>query len=164
MNTQKAFLFGLLSLALGIGCSRSKTIATPNGDVRVEENGKSGQSTVTFTGKEGEKLTISSEGGKVPEDYPKDVPVVSGARVVMSTSTSNAGQSGTSLVLESTDSQDKVLAFYKKGLADNGWKLETTISQPDITIIAASKDKRNLSLQIGSSEGKTSVTQVVAAK
>lgn len=163
MNPHRFFVL-CLGLAVLAGCSRSKTISTPSGDVKVEESGKSGQSTVTFTGKEGEKLTINSEGGKVPEDYPKDVPVASGAKVLMSTSANNAGQSGTSLVLESADSHDKVLAFYKKGLVDNGWKIETTISQPNVTIIAASKDKRNLSLQIGESDGKTSITQVVASK
>lgn len=164
MKIQRALVLCLVPLFVLAACNRSKTISTPSGDVKVEESGKNGQSTVTFTGKEGEKFTINSEGGKVPDDYPKDVPVAGGAKVMMATTATNEGNTGTSLILESTDSHEKVLAFYKKGLADNGWKIETTISQPNVTIIAASKDKRNLSLQIGESEGKTSITQIVASK
>ena len=164
MTTYRVILLCLLSLAVLAGCNRSKTISTPSGNVKVEESGKGGQSTVTFTGKEGEKLTFNSEGGKIPDDYPKDVPVAAGAKVMMATTATNAGNFGSSLVLESSDSHDKVLAFYKKGLADNGWKIETTIAQANMTIIAATKDKRSLSLQIGESEGKTSITQIVGTK
>ena len=156
----------VLSLALLFvaGCNRSKTYSTPEGSVTVHDSGKAGQSAVTFTGKNGEKMTIDSEGTKLPDDYPKDVPVASGAKIVMATSVDEKTGHSSHLVLESTDSLDHVLAFYKKGLADNGWKINTTISQPQVTIIAAEKDTRELSLSIQQSDGKCTVTQSVAAK
>src|SRR5258705_8197923 len=108
------------------GCKGSKSVSTPSGDVKVEESGKAGQSKVTVTGKNGESMTINSEGGKLPDDYPKDVPVASGAKIVMATSVNTADNKGATLILESADSLDKAVAFYKKGLADNGWKTEAT--------------------------------------
>jgi hypothetical protein len=146
------------------GCSRSKTVSTPNGDVKVEESGKAGQSAVTVTGKNGETMTINSEGSKLPDDYPKDVPVASGAKIVMATSVNNADNKGSSLVLESADSFDKTVAFYKKGLADNGWNVDATILGEKMTILTAAKDSRQLVVQIGESEGKCSVTQSLGVK
>lgn len=155
----------VLCLALLLpGCNRPKTVSTPSGDVKVEESGKAGQSTVTFTGKNGEQMTIASEGSKLPDDYPKDIPVASGAKIVMATSVNNADNKGSSLVLESADSYDKTLAFYKKGLADNGWQIGATISGEKMTMLTAAKDTRQLVVQIGESDGKCSVTQSVGVK
>jgi hypothetical protein len=150
-------------MLLMVGCNRSKTVSSPSGDVKVEETGKAGQSTVTFTGKNGESMTINSEGGKLPDDYPKDVPVASG-KIVMATSVNNADNKSSSLVLESADNLNKTVAFYKKGLADNGWKIDATISGENMTMLTADKDTRQLVLQIGESEGKCSVTQSLGVK
>jgi hypothetical protein len=155
---------GISLVLLMAGCNRSKTVSTPSGDVKVEESGKAGQSTLTVTGKNGETMTINSEGSKLPDDYPKDVPVASGAKIVMATSVNNADNKGSSLVLESADSFDKTVAFYKKGLADNGWKIDATISGENMTMLTAAKDTRQLVVQIGESEGKCSVTQHLGIK
>lgn len=150
-----------LVLLLVAGCNRSKTSST---SVTVHDSGKAGQSAVTITGQNGEKMTINSEGTKLPDDYPKDVPVASGAKIVMATSVDDQTTHGSHLVLESTDSLEHVLAFYKKGLADNGWKINTTVSQPEVTVIAAEKGTRELSLSVQQSDGKCTVTQSVVAK
>ncbi len=163
MITRKLAVLSL-ALLLAAGCSRSKTYSTPGGSVTVNDNGKSGQSAVTITGNNGEKVTINSEGAKLPDDYPKDVPVASGAKIVMATSVDNKTTHGSNLVLESTDSLDKILAFYKQGLADNGWKINATFSQAQVTIITAAKDNREMSLSVQQSEGKCTVTQSVATK
>lgn len=146
------------------GCNRSKTVSTSNGDVKVEETGKDGQAKLTFTGKNGESMTINSEGSKLPDDYPKDVPVAGGAKIVMATSVNNADNKGSSLILEAADNFDKTVAFYKKGLTDNGWKTDATISAENMTMLTASKDTRQLVIQIGQSDGKTSVTQSLGVK
>ena len=154
----------VLALLMTAGCSRSKTYSTPGGSVTVNDNGKPGQSAVTITGNNGEKMTINSEGTKLPDDYPKDVPVASGAKIVMSTSVDNKTTKGSHLVLESTDSLDKITEFYKKGLADNGWKISATFAQPQMTIITAAKDNRELSLSVQQGDGKSTITQSVATK
>jgi len=153
----------LLALAAFIGgCSRSATYVTPDGKV-VVQNGKPGQGQVTISGKDG-KVTYNAEGGKVPDDYPKDVPVPGNVKVVMSTSANANGQQGYSLILESADTTDNLTAFYKKGLADNGWTIESTTSTAEMTIFGASKEKRQLMVQIMDSNGKRSINQTVANK
>lgn len=163
MSIRRLAVLSLVLLFVA-GCNRSKTYSTPEGSVTVHDSGKAGQSAVTITGRNGEKMTIDSEGTKLPDDYPKDVPVASGAKIVMATSVDDKTTHGSHLVLESTDSLEHVLAFYKKGIADNGWKINTSISQPQVTIIAAEKDTRELSLSLQQSDGKCTVTQSVAAK
>ena len=149
----------VVSLALLLaGCSRSKTISTPNGNVKVEESGN--QSTVTVTGENGAKVTIAGEGTKLPDDYPKDVPVVGGAKIVMVTSAPD----GSSLIMESPDSFDKTVAFYKQAIADNGWKSDATVAAEKMTMYSATKDTRHLVVQVGESDGKCSVTQSVGKK
>jgi len=157
-------IVSIFLVLLVAGCNRSKTVSTPSGDVKVEESGKAGQSTVTVTGKNGETMTINPEGSKLPDDYPKDVPVASGAKIVMATSVNTTDNKGSSLVLESADSLDKTVAFYKKGLADNGWKIDGTISGENMTMLTAAKDTRQLVVQIGESEGKCSITQSLGIK
>ncbi|HUM05062.1 MAG TPA: hypothetical protein VLT90_06355 [Terriglobales bacterium] len=164
MNTLRLFLITLVCITLTVGCSRSKTVSTPGGKVTVEEGGKSGESAVTITGNNGEKLTFNSAGAKLPDDYPKDVPVASGAKVVMSASVNNSNQNGSNLVLESSDNMDNLVSFYKKGLTDNGWKINATVTQDKMTMLAASKDTRAISVHIQQEEGKSTITQTVGTK
>jgi len=92
------------------------------------------------------------------------VPGASGAKIVMSTSVDNKTTKGSNLVLESTDSLDKITEFYKKGLVDNGWKISATFAQAQMTIITAAKDNRELSLSVQQANGKSTITQSVATK
>ena len=157
-------IVALVLLFVLAGCNRSKTVSTPGGKVTVEESGKEGESAVTIKGNHGETLTLNSAGAKLPDDYPKDVPVASGARIVMAASVNNSDNNGSNLVLESGDGMDKLLAFYTKGLTDNGWKIETTISQEKMTMLTASKEKRALSVHIQEDEGKSTITQTVGTR
>src|SRR5947209_6613944 len=75
----------MLIIAAG-ACRRSATYSTKDGTVTVQEHGKDAGS-MTFTGKNGEKVAINMDGGKVPDDYPKDVPIYQG-KVVMANSSS----------------------------------------------------------------------------
>ena len=61
-------------LLAGIACSRSHTFSTSDGKVSYTDKGKDA-GTVTVTGKDGKSATLSYNQNKVPDDYPKDVPV-----------------------------------------------------------------------------------------
>ena len=52
--------------------------------------------------------------------------------------------------------------LYKKGLDGNGWKTESTMTTPQLTILSATKDQRQVMLQITDSGNKRSVMQVVS--
>ncbi len=86
--------------ALIAGCSRSATYVTPDGKVVVQQGGKPGQGQMTITGKDGSRMTMNAQGGKLPDDFPKDVPVPPNAKIVMSTSVNNAQTQGANLMLE----------------------------------------------------------------
>jgi hypothetical protein len=141
------------------GCKRSNTVSTSNGDRTVAENGTSAQS-FTVTGKNGEKVTVASDSGKLPDDYPKDAPVLSGAKILVASATKTGDVKSYSLVLES-DSFDNAVSFYKKALADNKWKSEATVSAGKMTMFSATKDSRTLVVQMTEADGKCSITQTL---
>ena len=116
---------------------------------------------MTFTGKGGQKIVIDS-GGKVPDDYPKDVPVYSGAKVIV---TQSATEKNTrTLVLESNDPFDKIADSYKKGLESNGWKVEGPINMGEMNMFTAVKDKRQAVVQVIDSGEKRTVNQILSDK
>src|SRR5215471_341359 len=115
----------LILSAASFGCSRSTTYTSRDGSVTVKQEGKDASS-MTFTGKNGEKVAINLNGGKIPDDYPKDVPLYEGTKVIMANSTPE--KHARHLVLESNDPAEKIVEFYKKGLDSNGWKVEGTMS------------------------------------
>ena len=93
--------------------------------------------------------------GALSADFPKDVPVYTGAAVV---SSSTAG-GVVGAVLNTTDAIDKVSAFYKDELAKNGWSTPQVMSAGGNTIIRATKEKRQAAITISKdTEGKTSVS------
>lgn len=156
-----AALLAASLLCAGAACSRTHTITTSNGKVSYREKGKDA-GTVTVTGKDGKTATLSFNQNKVPDDYPKDVPIYSPAKVVMSQSASD--KNARNLMLEASDGADKIGDFYKKGLESNGWKTETTMNTGQLTMYTATKDQRSLTLQITDSGNKRNVMQVVADK
>lgn len=157
----QGWLAACLLLLFGAACSRSHTFIASDGKVSVQDKGK-GASSLTVTDKDGKTATMSFNENKVPGDYPKDVPVYSPSKVVLSQSLSD--QNGHNLMLESEDGAEKIADFYKKGLDTNGWKTESTMTTPQMTILTATKEKRQVTLQIADGGQKRSVMQVVADK
>src|SRR5438093_5842639 len=118
----------------GAGCNRSATYSTKDGSMTVEQKGKD-VSSMTFTGKDGQKLVMDVGGGKVPGDYPKDMPLYESAKVMMSQS---ANEKNThNLVMESNDAAEKIAGFYKKGLEGNGWKIEGSMNMGEMNMFTA---------------------------
>ena len=96
--------------------------------------------------------------GTLPADFPKDVPVYTGATVV---SSSTAG-GVVGAVLNTGDAIDKVSAYYKDELAKNGWSTPQAMNAGVNTIIRATKEKRQAAIAImKDTEGKTSVSIAV---
>ncbi len=136
-------------------------MSTSGGTVTYQDKGKD-STAITVTGKDGKTASLTFNQNKAPDDYPKDVPIYSPAKVVMSQSGSD--KNARNLVLESPDAVDKIVDFYKKGLDSNGWKTESTMTTPQMTMFTATKDNRQLLLQISDSGGKRGVMQVISDK
>ncbi len=145
----------------GVACRRSATYTVKDGSLTVEQKGKDAGS-MTFTGKNGETVAINMNGGKVPDDYPKDVPLYEGTKVIMSNSASE--KHARHLILESKDPADKIADYYKKALDANGWKIEGTMKMGELNMFTASKDNRQLVVQISNSNDKRTISQVLSDK
>lgn len=150
----------LLAIA-GAACKRSSTYSTKDGSMTVEQKGKD-VSSMTFTGKDGQKVVMDVGNGKLPADYPKDVPVYDGAKVILSQSASEKNTHN--LVLESNDPPEKIAEFYKKGLETNGWKIESTMNMGEMSMFTASKDKRQAVVQVVNAGEKRTISQVLSDK
>ncbi|HVN05862.1 MAG TPA: hypothetical protein VMT86_15680 [Bryobacteraceae bacterium] len=160
LKCKSALLAGALLLA-SAACSRSHTVRTSDGTLTYKEKGKD-SGTISVTGKDGKTATLTFNQNKLPDDYPKDIPIYSGSKVVMSQSVSENHTHN--LMLETEDSSDKVVDFYKKGLDGNGWTTESTLTTPQMTILAGTKEQRHVMVQIGDSGAKRSIMQVVSDK
>jgi hypothetical protein len=161
---RKNSAIGICAVLLSIGgaaCSRSTTYHSKDGSVTVEQHGKDAGS-MTFTGKNGEKMALNTNGGKMPDDYPKDVPVYEGTKVILTQSASEKHMH--QLVLESADPVDKIADYYKKGLDGNGWKIDGTMNMGGMNMVTASKENRQVIVQISDSKDKRSISQITSDK
>lgn len=122
------------------------------GDVQIDSNNgaltvKSDKGTVAF----------NSGGGKVPEDWPSDVPLYPGGKVTMSMS--SAGQHV--LSLETADTPDQAVAFYKSKLS--AMKQEATMTTEQQSMLAFKDDTgRRVQLSIGKDKGGTGDKTAIA--
>jgi hypothetical protein len=157
----KTSLFSLLvlsTLALSLGCGKSKTVTTPDGaKVTVNKTGK--QVDVAVTSPEGEKMTGKADeaGVALPKDFPKDVPIPSDAKPI---SNATMGQV-TTVVLETTKPLADTVAFYEAALAKNGWKVEGSGNTAAGSFMGTTKDKRSLSVMIGKRDAVSSITLIL---
>jgi len=106
-----------------------------------------------------------STGNKLPDDWPKDAPVYTGATVTYSGSSNpQTGESGFGAVLTTTDGSTKVVEFYKKELVSQGWTIASTQIANDTTVLGSTKDTRSLAVSIVEASGTTTITLGISEK
>lgn len=159
MRIAFSMLAGMALLAAG--CNPSQTISTSEGEVTVTDKGKDSGS-YTFAGKDGQKMTMDVGGGKLPDDYPKDVPVYKDAKIVVTQTISE--KDGRNLVLESDDSAEAIANFYKKELAAQAWTIDNTMTTGGMNMMTATKANRQLTVNITNADDKRTVMQFVGDK
>jgi hypothetical protein len=141
-------------------CSHSHSITTKDGSATVTvDSGKDGGSSVHAVGKDGSTVDISS--GKAITDYPSDVPLYAGKSAM---DIKQAEKHGRMVMIETPDSLDKINGFYKSELDSKGWKVDTTVNTDKMVMYKASKDNRDLVIQIASNDTERSVSQTLADK
>lgn len=88
--------------------------------------------------KTGSKVDIGT--GKIPETFPKDFPIYTGAKVTSVMSGSEKGNNnGFWVTLSTSDSMDKVSTFYTNKLAENGWETTSNYSSGDTSTRTVTK-------------------------
>jgi len=129
------------------------------GNMTINARDKDGKKTdinvsndkVTIDSAEG-KATFSAGGSaKIPDNFPKDVYVYSGASV-LSTVTVPDGQN---LQLQTRDSCDKVLSAYKSKMTTEGWQEESSMNTAQQSVLSYKKGNKVANVLVMSDNGKT---------
>jgi hypothetical protein len=111
--------------------------------------------TLTITdGKGGGGMFAAGAGAKLPDSWPKDFPLASGAKVTFALDTPN----GASVTYETADPPAKVYEYYASTMPGQGWKINVRTSSDDGGTLMMTKDpKRSATVVVSGTGGKTSV-------
>lgn len=163
----KALLGLMLIAALALaGCGKKSE------ERRIEkaiENNSGGQAHVdlsknqmTLETKKGEKMQVvsGSEGLKVPDDFPKDIYVYTGAKVEASIKTPD----GTQLTLATADPAAKVADEYKAQMKKAGWEEKISAGMSGATMLEYAKDGRDLMVHITGEAGNTKILLMMSVE
>lgn len=151
-------LLAISAAVIGMLVAGSALSFLRTGGVKVDE--KSGS--VEVTTQDGQ-ATFSSK-SELPENYPSDIPVYSGAEIVYSVVKDG---DGSNVTLRTTDSLQQVVSYYEAQLASQGWaKTEGQLTYFTSGIGFAEKSPRSLAIIVSeeNKDGKTSTVIVVTEK
>jgi hypothetical protein len=144
-------------LLMGAGCGQT---AVETGTEAQINAGLKGQGTVdisdntyNYKSKTGDTYSMG-ENVKIPDDFPKDVPVYPGAKVMTAIITGADG--GASLTMTTSDPVDKVSAWYQDQLKD--WTKAATYAYAGGETRSFTKDKDAISLSVTGENDLTTVT------
>jgi len=100
------------------------------------------------------------ENVKIPDDFPKDIPLYPGAKALSYMASGN-DKKGTTVVLQTTDDTAKAMDWYKGQMESNTWKLgdTMTISGTEFRSYTKGDNKINLTISGGQGQeaGKTTI-------
>ena len=139
---------------LAMTACRKREYTGPNGEtVQYDAKGKS----VTVKEKDG-SVVVSGEGVKIPEDFPKDVPVYPGSKLSSAVSAAQSGSAGHMVTLQTADPPAKVAAFYKSKFS--GWqvKMEMSSGGGKVLLLESPDEKRSITVVANPAGGQTTVT------
>ncbi len=141
MQIQRAATVGIILIAfsLFIGCGGKKESdpakAQTDGSVAIPDN--------------------------IAEKFPRDVPLLPDAKILIS---HPLAEKGLMLSYETEKGGEQTYRYYKSGLTDNGWKIESDVEAVGVRMIKARKGQRTTSVSLGIHQGKTKVTLHITDK
>jgi len=83
-----------------------------------------------------------------------EIPQYKGAKIIRSTMQGNRGLAA----METNDSPEKVMNFYKTEMTSRGWSVKTAVAKSNVASLSMYKEKKGLLLTAGQRSGKTSIT------
>ncbi|HEY3374153.1 MAG TPA: hypothetical protein VGK02_03705 [Candidatus Aquicultor sp.] len=160
MRFGKFALLALLiaALVICVGCGNIAEQATKKAvenatGVKVDEKNGS----VNIKTDKGE-ATISGSESKVPDGFPKDFPIYDGVKITSGLKTEAEGKTSFQVTFETSDDVKKVVDFYKKALADNGYKISGSMEADEMASLSLKKGDADIGgVTITKSDGKTNV-------
>lgn len=111
-------------------------------------------------GPDGVQTFRAGGAGEMPQDFPADVYVMSGASVVSSISTPG----GANLTLKSASSKADVVARYAAQMKDQGWTTESTMDMGEMAMLSFAKGDRRASVIVQAENGATDINLTVGTK
>lgn len=129
----------------------------------VDIDSKSGQVKLKQKGPDGKETEVQlGAGSSVPADFPKAVPIYPGAKVISAVTISQG--EGHMVMLNTSDSTQQVLEYYKKNLS--GFKVDGELAGGDTTILTMSNAELTVSVSAtkSSDDGTTLINLTASAK
>ncbi len=174
MLKKLSFLLMLVAVLAFTGCSLTDRLGEKAAEKITEEVLETGtNSDIDLTD---ESINISSDDGSsfalgedlaLPDNFPSDVPIYSGASIV-GTSSSEGEQGATFQVTLSTEDEFSAVSdYYKAAIVDEGWTLDnsyTMTSGGQTAIYNASKEGRTLDIGVYYTEDDTQTMVTIAVQ
>lgn len=152
-------LFGALVMTGCGGDAGTATNAAKNAATNAATN--AGKTAVNAVTNAATNSMPTGAVGSLPADFPKDIPVYTGATVVAGAT----GAMGKGASFSTADGADKVAEYYKAELPKQGWADVKSVAAGPATAITASKEKRMLSIGLTKGpDGKTVIAVGETAK
>jgi hypothetical protein len=112
---------------------------------------------VAFKGIHGEDIrsAVGKGGVALPASFPVDVAVYPKATPITVATVNKE----TTVILTTSDPRQKVVAFYKDKMKENGWKSKSATDMPQVSMIEGEKAGRVMVVLISeTSDGKVQIT------
>ncbi|HEY1066850.1 MAG TPA: hypothetical protein VGE52_12095 [Pirellulales bacterium] len=144
-TTAKTLMLGLLAT---IGCGGEP--GAPH---------RSGGATVVETG--GQRVVVADQGEAVapPKSWPTDVPLHQSGKISMA----QEGPGYTTVICSVPEKFGTVAEHYAKVLPEHGWKIQSSTSVGDASIVSAVKEKRTCTVSVGTDEQGSMLTLSITA-
>lgn len=156
MNQSLVSMVAVCALVAAVGCRKASQSWAEKMAEKAIERESGGKADVDFDGgkvsiktKDGEVVAMTGGSTTVPADFPKDVFVPNGVKILASYSAPD----GRSLTMESKDSPESVISQYEAEMKKQGWTEETRMTTGDAVIRVYKKDdsKRTASILVNKS-------------
>ena len=89
---------------------------------------------------------------KLPDSFPTDIPLESGAKVEQNYNASVSGKIQATRIFVSAKSLSENFTLYKTWLTKNGWKIDATLDQPSLKVLVASKGSEMINITINANQ------------
>lgn len=115
---------------------------------------------VTISGDDKSMKMRSGEGAKIPDSFPKDVPLYTGMNINM---VMEMGAQEFSVTATSADTLADITAFFKKACTEQGWTEITVMTQGDaMSMLSYEKGDRALAIMLSRDAEQTGISITVA--
>ena len=154
----KRVFLSILIVSFGtllIGCNGSTTVETPDGNTATVTPGADGDS-VTVTGPNGEQSKIAADdaGMELPKDFPKDIPIPPGTKVITTTKMGPVD----SVTLQTKAPVADVISFYNQAVVAKGWDVVASFNKPTGSMIGTTKGNRSLNITVFRTDDVTTIS------